>query len=83
MKGPATYPKNHQFGMRVPKGGSNCAKCRFLGKDHKTCDNEHFQKWNGSKFLPLPDEVYCCDVFEAAKEQAGQRFGSVRDSSKE
>ena len=56
------YPKDHKLGMRVPKGGSDCAKCEYVeGKD---CTNTIFVKWNGSEVIPLPIDEYCCDMFE-------------------
>lgn len=81
MKGPATYPKDHQFGMRVPKGGSNCAKCEYV--NGQKCKNEHFVKWNGSNVIPIDVNLYCCDVFETAKAQPRQRFEGVQQSEKE
>lgn len=59
-----TYPANHEPGMRVPKGGSMCANCEYLGKDKKTCTNKFFIKWNGSKLLPAPADEFCSDWFE-------------------
>ena len=59
-----TYPKNHKPGMKVPQGGSMCANCEYLGEDEKTCTNEYFIKWNGSKFLPAPADEYCSDWYE-------------------
>ncbi len=62
-----TYPKDHAAGMRVPNGGSNCAKCRYLREDKKTCGNKYFVKWNGSNVIPAPVSEYCSDYFEPAK----------------
>src|SRR6266436_1413795 len=60
-----TYPSDHEAGMRVPKGGSSCASCKYLeGKDK--CNNKYFIKWNGSKNLPLPAEEFCSDWYEPA-----------------
>lgn len=64
----AQYPPDHKPGMKVPKGGSSCAKCEYLGKDGKTCTNKYFIAWNGSKFLPAPKDEYCSDWFEEADE---------------
>lgn len=65
--GQASYPKDHKFGMAVPDGGSNCAKCEYL-KDPKkhVCGNFYFIKWNKGEIIPAKDmSKYCCDVFEA------------------
>ena len=58
------YPADHQVGMQVPKGGSDCAKCEYVSEDEKRCSNPDFVKWNGSKILPHPANQYCCDFFE-------------------
>lgn len=62
-----TYPADHQVGMRVPKGGSDCAKCEYLGSGGKTCTNKGFVMWNGADRLPAPADEYCCDFFEPEK----------------
>lgn len=61
------YPKDHQLGMRVPMGGSSCAKCSYVSDDLKKCGNEVFQKWNGGAKLPAPAAAYCCDLYEIKK----------------
>lgn len=67
--GDPTYPKGHRFGLKVPKGGSSCAKCRFLSKDGKHCGSDYFQHWQKSldvedpSLIPEPADAYCCDVF--------------------
>ena len=57
------YPDDHAVGSIVPKGGSSCAKCKYVrGQD---CAEEHFQQWNGGRKIPGPVDSYCCDFFEA------------------
>lgn len=51
-------------GIRVPKGGSNCAKCMYLGDDKKTCTNAGFIRWHGSNVIPAPIEEYCSNWFD-------------------
>jgi hypothetical protein len=63
-KSEATYPADHRPGMRVPKGGSNCAKCEYLGKDKVSCTNKYFVRWNGSSKIPGEIDSYCSDWFE-------------------
>ena len=71
--GAAEFPPDHQAGMEVPKGGSDCAKCKFLRADRKNCSNEYFIRWNGpnkpagSSLIPLPIDRYCSDWFEAKR----------------
>lgn len=61
------YPKDHQVGMRVPKGGSSCSKCEYVRNNGKECAQKLFQKWNGSNKLPAPADSYCCDFFTIEK----------------
>lgn len=58
------YPLNHKPGMRVPRGGSSCSSCEYLGSDGETCKNKYFIKWNGSNVLPAPADSYCSDWYE-------------------
>lgn len=61
------YPSNHEPAIRVPKGGSSCASCEYLGKDGKSCVNKYFVAWHGSKELPYPADEFCSDWYEPAK----------------
>lgn len=58
------YPSDHQAGMKVPKGGSMCANCDYLGDDRKTCTEENFIRWNGSDVIPGEIDAYCSDFYE-------------------
>lgn len=58
-----TYPADHKVGMRVPKGGSDCAKCEYVRQNGKACINKHFVAWLGANLLPAPADEYCCDFF--------------------
>lgn len=60
---PLHYPANHQVGMRVPKNGSDCAKCEYVRGNE--CSNKLYVKWNKSHLIPAPIDEYCCDFFEA------------------
>jgi hypothetical protein len=62
--GSVSYPADHKPGMQVPKGGSSCASCEYLGADGKTCKNTYFIAWNGSDTLPAPADEYCSDWWE-------------------
>lgn len=63
-KGDFELPSDHKPAMRVPKGGSSCAVCKFW--DGKDCENEYYRKWNnGSGKIPVSDPTtYCSDWFE-------------------
>ncbi len=64
-KGPITFPKDHVPGMRVPKGGSSCSSCKYLGADRKSCDNRFYQKWNNNNAaLGAEPDSFCSDWYE-------------------
>jgi hypothetical protein len=64
------YPPDHEFGMKVPEGGSACSKCGYLDKETmEDCKEEHFVRWNGGSRIKGRVSAYCCDNFEAAKSQ--------------
>lgn len=63
------YPDDHQLGMKVPKGGSSCAKCVHVSEDHTQCGETHFVKWNKGKDLPESADEYCCDFFKDAAQR--------------
>lgn len=68
-KGVAKYPPDHQPGMQVPQGGSDCAKCEYV-RPGNTCSNQYFIAWNRSNKIPEPIDQYCSDWFEAADHDA-------------
>lgn len=63
----ATYPADHVPAMRVPKGGSSCAKCEYHEPEGNRCKNTYFRKWHGSDKIPAPADQYCSDWFESEK----------------
>ena len=60
--------KPSPFGMKVPDGGSNCAKCMYYDPDaatpHGRCGNKTFVKWLGSDEIPERPTEYCCNAFD-------------------
>jgi broad specificity phosphatase PhoE len=58
------YPPDHQVGMRVPKGGSDCEKCEYLAENKTDCQQKQFQAWNKGNVIPGKVDEYCCDFFE-------------------
>jgi hypothetical protein len=64
QKGEVNYPDDHQPGMQVPKGGSMCANCKYLGEDQKSCTEENFIAWNGGPIIPGAIDEYCSDWYE-------------------
>ena len=70
-KGPVEYPKDHQPGMKVPKGGSMCKNCEYVKGDR--CTNEYFIKWNGGDKIPGPIDEYCSDYYEPMDEKGEEK----------
>lgn len=63
------YPPNHKVGMKVPVGGSDCAKCSYWTDNE--CSNKYFRQWNNrSGKIPTSSDRYCCDFFETSKKEA-------------
>jgi len=61
-EGPAEYPADHQPGMRVAKGGSMCANCKFWISEGNKCNNKYWVTWHdGVKEIPYPADEYCCN----------------------
>jgi hypothetical protein len=67
-KGKFELPPNHIAGVKVPKGGSCCANCKFgeMRDDGPHCNSTYWIEWNGgSSRLPVDDpETYCSDFWE-------------------
>lgn len=58
--GPFELPPDHDPAMKVSKGGSCCANCRFLGEDG-LCEEEHYVRWHGDGELDAPPDEFCSD----------------------
>ena len=58
-----SFPPDHRPGMKVPHGGSSCARCEYLRPGNK-CGNDFFIEWHGSAKIPAPASEYCSDWFE-------------------
>jgi len=73
-------PENHQIGMRVPHGGSSCAKCEYVSKDGKKCNNSYFKRGNNGELLRAPDADYCCDFYsQGGKKTLGDQLKEQKD----
>jgi len=57
-------PTNHKAGLKVPKGGSCCANCKWWGNEKGLCGNKYYIKWNGDGKIPYKDDEYCTDWWE-------------------
>jgi len=63
-KGSYELPKDHNPFMKVRKGGSSCATCKFLSGDKKQCINPYFKEYYGQSELPKELDQYCSDWYE-------------------
>ncbi len=66
-KGALSFPRDHVAALRVPKGGSSCANCKFVDVDAHACKSAHYARWNGgSSALPkgLAADEICSDWWE-------------------
>lgn len=62
--GPFKLPQDHVAGLRVPKGGSCCANCRFLAPDKASCTEPNWVRWHANDpKLPAPADEYCSDFW--------------------
>lgn len=66
------------FGVAVPWGGSNCAKCEYLDQEtRQDCNNKDFIAWQGGdRRIHGEIEAYCCNEFEAGEEKKNGNTGS-------
>lgn len=84
------------FGMRVPDGGSNCAKCKYINRaTMKHCAQKDFIAWDGSKekeapkpagsnIIPIDANTYCCNKFEIGSQvQEGTKMHPYTDLNAE
>lgn len=55
---------DHKPFIKVVKGGSCCANCRFLTEDKRHCGNTYFVKWYGKSLLPKEIDSWCSDYYE-------------------
>lgn len=59
-KGKFELPPDHKPAMKVAKGGSCCANCKFW--DGEDCENKYYRQWNnGSGEIPEDPNSYCSD----------------------
>lgn len=59
-------PVDHEPALRVPKGGSSCANCKFYVPQAGTyghCVEPNYIAWAGSTALPCPADEFCSDWY--------------------
>jgi hypothetical protein len=62
--GKMILPKGHKAGLRVPKGGSCCANCKYWDADAEVCNSDYYVKWAGTNTIPYPANEYCTNWWE-------------------
>jgi hypothetical protein len=56
-------PARYGFGVEVPKGGSSCASCFYVGGDGASCNNAIFRRVEGTSELGKPASEFCCPLW--------------------
>jgi len=60
-------PDDHKPAIKVPKGGSCCANCKYWKGTE--CGNEYYIKFNdGSGQISAPPDEFCSDWYEPKNE---------------
>ena len=63
-KGEMVLPPNHKAGLKVPKGGSCCANCKWWVPEKKICASTYYQEWAQTDTIPYPADEYCTNWWE-------------------
>ena len=50
--GEMVLPPNHKAGLKVPKGGSCCANCKWWNKEEQVCVSTYYVEWAGTNKIP-------------------------------
>lgn len=69
-KGDVTLPPDHKAVVQVPKGGSSCSTCAWLGDDGASCMNKYMAAYMGAQVpapLPYAADETCSDWWEPAE----------------
>jgi hypothetical protein len=62
--GPMELPDSHRAGLKVPKGGSCCANCKWWNKEEQVCTSTYYAKWADTNTIPYPADEYCTNWWE-------------------
>ena len=63
-EGPMVLPPNHKAGLKVPKGGSCCANCKWWDKENQVCTSTYYAEWAGTNQIPYSPLEYCTNWWE-------------------
>ena len=56
--GEMVLPPNHKAGLKVPKGGSCCANCKWWNKKEQICNSTYYVEWAGTNKIPYAADAY-------------------------
>jgi hypothetical protein len=62
--GKLVLPSNHIAGLKVPKGGSCCANCKWWNKKEQICTNTYYSDWAQTNKIPYSPLEFCSDWWE-------------------
>lgn len=62
--GKMILPANHKAGLKVPKGGSCCANCKYWDTENEVCTSKYYQKWAKTDKIPYAPNEYCTNWWE-------------------
>ena len=65
-EGEMVLPPNHKAGLKVPKGGSCCANCKWWDAEEKICESKYYSDWAGTNKIPYAADEYCTNWWEPA-----------------
>jgi hypothetical protein len=65
-EGEMVLPENHKAGLRVPKGGSCCANCKWWDAEEEICESKYYSDWAGTNKIPYAADEYCTNWWEPA-----------------
>jgi len=65
--GEMVLPPTHKAGLKVPKGGSCCANCKWWNKEEQICSSTYYVEWAGTNKIPYKANEYCTNWWEPIK----------------
>jgi hypothetical protein len=70
--GEMVLPKWHKAGMKVPKGGSCCANCKYWDTEQEVCTSEYYKNWAGTDTIPYKADEYCTNWWEPIEKESDE-----------
>lgn len=63
-------PPTHEPALEVPRDGASCASCAYyspVGGEHGACASPDYERYYGTKLIPLPADRFCSDWYEPSR----------------